>query len=178
VTPNAIKKSLDQSKTPNDKTNYGSNQGYHSRKKSGTQQSHQRNRKKRGGDSPVSETASEKAVKDAMMKTTQKIYFPKAFQKEKQTSSITPEQQRHSTVISPVKQAKRAVVNLESENSGLELQPQVLPQPTKQFDIRSPVRNQPVAQCERTASQMLAYQEQPQMLDERSFTSLENLAET
>ena len=30
-------------------------------------------------DSPISETASEKAVKDAMMKTTQKIYFPKAF---------------------------------------------------------------------------------------------------
>jgi len=27
----------------------------------------------------VSDTASEKAVKDAMMKTTQKIFFPKAF---------------------------------------------------------------------------------------------------
>lgn len=29
--------------------------------------------------SPVSETASEKAVKDAMMKTSQKIYNPKEF---------------------------------------------------------------------------------------------------
>ena len=37
--------------------------------------------KKRGVNSPVSETASEKAVKDAMMKTTQKIYFPASFKK-------------------------------------------------------------------------------------------------
>ena len=80
ITPSAIKRSIQKSTTPNDKQNYGSNvHGYHSRKKSGAQLSTQRNRKKRG-ESPVSETASEKAVKDAMMKTTQKIYFPKAFQ--------------------------------------------------------------------------------------------------
>ena len=42
----------------------------------------------------VSETASEKAVKDAMMKTTQRIYFPKQFKNatsSKNTKKSNPE---------------------------------------------------------------------------------------
>lgn len=87
---------------------------YNSRKKTPVQMV--RTAKKRAG-SPVSDTASEKAVKDAMMKTTQKIYFPKAFhlpgtkkgQKKEQTAAnvtipVMPERERRlSQVLSPNK---------------------------------------------------------------------------
>ena len=62
--------------------NYSSNT-LHTRKKSiNQQQSASKQRRAtatKRKDSPISETASEKAVKDAMMKTTQQIFFPKAF---------------------------------------------------------------------------------------------------
>ena len=80
----------------------------------------------------VSETASEKAVKDAMMKTTQKIYFPRAFQMpgskskkaDKSTSNAcdkaSPSKEpREESPDCPQKQqyssVKRATVNLDND---------------------------------------------------------------
>ena len=83
-----------QAVTPN-QSNYNS-QTLHTRKKSVTQQSTSKKRtttatKRR--DSPISETASEKAVKDAMMKTTQKIYFPNAFKMPGNKKDLKKEQE-------------------------------------------------------------------------------------
>ena len=75
------------------------------------------------------------------MKTTQKIYFPKAFnmpgskhqKKDSKAASISQEHQ-----FSPTKESsniKRAVVNLESEDQSLEAIPKsVTPTPLQQFE--------------------------------------------
>ena len=124
-------------------------------------QSGQRNKssKKRDYESPISETASEKAVKDAMLKTRQMIYFPKAFQTatskqgKKEVKHLAEEHQPASNKSA----VKRAVVNLESDNEAIELQsPQMLICPTMTSGI--------------------VYGDQ-NLFDEHSFASIEGLIE-
>ena len=75
----------------------------HSRKKSASNiQSSQRKkgsatRQKNQSPGGVSETASEKAVKDAMMKTTQRIYFPKQFKMANTSTKNTKKATETST---------------------------------------------------------------------------------
>jgi len=76
---NPPKRLADGTKTPKDDTklDYQTNMPRKQQRQSGVRA--KTTKKREDNTSPVSETASEKAVRDAMLKTTQKIYFPKAF---------------------------------------------------------------------------------------------------
>ena len=85
-------------------------------------------RKKVTAASPVSETASEKAVKDAMMKTAQKIYNPSEFKMPGNKRSKKEPSSKDTSVVRDSRDftaersrepgaVKRSYVNLESSLS-------------------------------------------------------------
>lgn len=71
------------------------------------------------GDSPVSESDSAKALKDAMLKTTQKIYFPSSFKLPKPLSRKNTDSSASRTNAAAYAQVKHSYVNLESEQESL-----------------------------------------------------------